>query len=195
MVSIAASVGDASRVITELGEASKQISDVVQVIKEVADQTNLLALNAAIEAARAGEQGRGFAVVADEVRKLAERTAQSTVDIGTMIGKIQASANDAVTEMEKVVGQVSVGKELAESAGVVMASVREDADRVSNAVTEISSALKEQSQASQEIAKHVESIAQMTDENNAAASETSSNAHHLQEIAQKAGKAVEVFRI
>jgi methyl-accepting chemotaxis protein len=195
MVSIAESVGDASRVITELGEASKRISDVVQVIKEVADQTNLLALNAAIEAARAGEQGRGFAVVADEVRRLAERTAQSTVDIGAMIGRIQVSASDAVAEMQKVVKQVSTGKDLAESAGVVMASVREDADRVSSAVTEISSALKEQSQASQDIARHVESIAQMTDENNAAASETSSNAHILQDIAQKAGKSVEVFRI
>ncbi|MDR1648394.1 MAG: methyl-accepting chemotaxis protein [Zoogloeaceae bacterium] len=195
MVSIAESVGDASRVITELGEESKQISDVVQVIKEVADQTNLLALNAAIEAARAGEQGRGFAVVADEVRKLAERTAQSTVDIGVMIGKIQTSANDAVVEMQKVVEQVSVGKDLAESAGVVMASVEEDAGKVSTAVTEISNALKEQSQASQEIAKHVESIAQMTDENNAAAAETSSNAHTLQEIAQKAGQAVAAFRL
>ncbi|MDR2637470.1 MAG: methyl-accepting chemotaxis protein, partial [Zoogloeaceae bacterium] len=87
------------------------------------------------------------------------------------------------------------GKELAESAGAVMASVREDADRVSSAVTEISSALKEQSQASQEIARHVESIAQMTDENNAAASETSSNAHYLQDVAQKAGKAVAAFRL
>ncbi|MDR1647274.1 MAG: methyl-accepting chemotaxis protein [Zoogloeaceae bacterium] len=195
MVSIAESVGDASRVITELGEESKQISDVVQVIKEVADQTNLPALNAAIEAARAGEQGRGFAVVADEVRKLAERTAQSTVDIGVMIGKIQTSANDAVVEMQKVVEQVSVGKDLAESAGVMMASVEEDAGKVSSAVTEISNALKEQSQASQEIARHVETIAQMTDENNAAAAETSSNAQHLQDIAQAAGKAVAVFRI
>jgi methyl-accepting chemotaxis protein len=195
MAEIAESVGGASKVIHDLGEESKQISDVVQVIKEVADQTNLLALNAAIEAARAGEQGRGFAVVADEVRKLAERTAQSTVEISTMIGKIQSSASEAVEVMEKVVESVGNGKELAESAGKVIASIEEDSSKVSAAVTEISNALKEQSNASQDIAKHVESIAQMTDENNAAAGETSSNAKHLEEIAQKAGQAIAAFRL
>jgi methyl-accepting chemotaxis protein len=195
MGQIAATVSDASRVIHDLGEDSREISNVVQVIREVADQTNLLALNAAIEAARAGEQGRGFAVVADEVRKLAERTAQSTGNISAMIGKIQSSANDAVAEMEKVVQQVESGKALAESAGKRMTSIQEDSSRVSDAVTEISNNLKEQSIASQDIAKHVESIAQMTDENNVAAEEVSSNAQQLDRLAKETNEAIMMFKL
>jgi methyl-accepting chemotaxis protein len=195
MGEIATTVGKASEVIHALGEESKQISSVVQVIKEVADQTNLLALNAAIEAARAGEQGRGFAVVADEVRKLAERTAQSTVDISTMVGKIQVSANEAVENMTHVVKQVEEGKALAQNAGECIASIQDGASRVSQAVTEISNALREQSNASQDIAKHVESIAQMTDENNAAAEETSSNAQQLDQLAKTVGAAIAAFKL
>ncbi|MDR0529376.1 MAG: methyl-accepting chemotaxis protein [Zoogloeaceae bacterium] len=195
MSEIAESVSKASEVIHALGEESQQISSVVQVIKEVADQTNLLALNAAIEAARAGEQGRGFAVVADEVRKLAERTAQSTSDISGMIGKIQTSATEAVGKMQHVVEQVNSGQALAQQAGDRIASIQEGAGRVSSAVTEISSALKEQSVASQEIAKHVENIAQMTDENNAAAEEVSSNARSLEELAESANTSIQAFKL
>ena len=195
MGTIAQTVATASRVIQTLGEESQQISSVVQVIKEVADQTNLLALNAAIEAARAGEQGRGFAVVADEVRKLAERTAQSTADISAMIGKIQTSAKEAVNEMEHVVKQVESGQTLAQDAGARIQTIREEAGKVSNAVTEISNALKEQSQASQDIAKHVESIAQMTDENNAAAEETAAGAQHLDKLAQEVNHTVSQFKV
>jgi len=195
MTAIAQVVAKASDVIQALGEESQQISSVVQVIKEVADQTNLLALNAAIEAARAGEQGRGFAVVADEVRKLAERTTQSTIDISTMIGKIQVSAKEAVDEMNRVVQQVESGQALAHEAGERIISIREKARKVSDAITEISSALKEQSQASQEIAKHVESIAQMTDENNAAAEETASAAVRLEQLSSSVKKTVDQFKV
>jgi methyl-accepting chemotaxis protein len=195
MSAIAKTVAQASSVIQALGNESQQISSVVQVIKEVADQTNLLALNAAIEAARAGEQGRGFAVVADEVRKLAERTAQSTGDIGTMIGKIQESAKEAVGEMARVVKQVESGQSLAQTAGERMASIREEANKVSEAVTEISNALKEQSQASQDIARHVESIAQMTDQNNAAAEETASSAQRLNHLAEAVGATLSQFKV
>jgi methyl-accepting chemotaxis protein len=195
MGSIAESVTQASRVIQALGEESQQISSVVQVIKEVADQTNLLALNAAIEAARAGEQGRGFAVVADEVRKLAERTAQSTGDISGMIGKIQVSAKEAVGEMDHVVEQVGQGQELAKQANERIRAISGETSKVSDAVTEISNALKEQSQASQDIAKNVESIAQMTDENNAAAEETAAGAKRLDELAEAVTQVVNQFKV
>ncbi|MDR3298608.1 MAG: methyl-accepting chemotaxis protein [Candidatus Accumulibacter sp.] len=195
MLVIAQSVGDASRVIQTLGDNSKEISNVVQVIREVADQTNLLALNAAIEAARAGEQGRGFAVVADEVRKLAERTAQSTGDISKMIGKIQASASEAVEQMDKVVKQVEAGQALAQEAGKHIRSIREETGKVCDAMTEISNALKEQGEASNDIAKHVESIAQITDENNAAAEETSANAQRLDELAKNVQNTISQFQV
>ncbi|GHU22987.1 histidine kinase [Betaproteobacteria bacterium] len=195
MSAIAATVAQASKVIQALGEESEKISSVVQVIKEVADQTNLLALNAAIEAARAGEQGRGFAVVADEVRKLAERTAQSTGDISTMVGKIQVSAKEAVGEMNRVVTQVDEGQTLAQDAGARIQTIRDEAGRVSQAVTEISNALREQSLASQDIAKHVESIAQMTDENNAAAEDAASGAKQLDQLSHEVSATVARFKV
>jgi methyl-accepting chemotaxis protein len=195
MSAIARIVSDASRVIETLGEESHQITGVVKVIKEVADQTNLLALNAAIEAARAGEQGRGFAVVADEVRKLAERTAQSTGDIGTIIAKIQQSAAEAVEEMNKVEKQVDSGQTLAQKAGEHMKTIQAEARKVCAAVTEISNALNEQNQASHDVAKHVESIAQSTDQNHAAAGEAAANAKRLHSLADEVDETLRQFKV
>jgi methyl-accepting chemotaxis protein len=195
MGAIATTVTEAAHMIQTLGDESEQISSVVQVIKEVADQTNLLALNAAIEAARAGEQGRGFAVVADEVRKLAERTAQSTGDISNMIHKMQTSARDAVEGMGHVVQRVMTGQKLAQEASTRIHEIRNEATQVSSAVTEISTALKEQNQASQDIARHVESIAQMTDQNNAAAEEVASNTHTLNRLANDVEATLQQFSV
>lgn len=188
-------VSRASAVIGSLGEDSQRISAVVQVIKDVADQTNLLALNAAIEAARAGEQGRGFAVVADEVRKLAERTTQSTLDIAAMIDTIQKSAKQAVSEMEQVVEQVASGKEMANDAGVRIQEIRQAAERVTDAISEISGALNEQSIASLDIARHVESIAQMTDENQAAAENAAGSANQVDALATDVTQIIARFNV
>ena len=195
MSTIAQMIRQASQVIASLGEDSQKIGSIVNAIKEIADQTNLLALNAAIEAARAGEAGRGFAVVADEVRKLAERTSQSTGDISRMVESIQTSSQHAVTEMESVVGQVSTGQELAVSAGERVHDIQEAVQKVAAAIVDISGALKEQSSASQDIARHVESIAQMTDENHAASESVSVAAKKVDSLSSDVVQIIQTYRV
>jgi aerotaxis receptor len=168
----AQSVAGASASIHELEKISGEIGQIVVTIKDIADQTNLLALNAAIEAARAGEQGRGFAVVADEVRKLAEGTAQSTTQISAMVEGIQRRTRAAVGDMGTVVGQVQSGVRSAETLGESIAGIRDKAANVVSAVTEIRHALEEQAYAAREIAGQVEHIAHMSEENAAAARQT-----------------------
>jgi methyl-accepting chemotaxis protein len=195
MVSIENSVKQSSGIIQVLEQQSDEISAIVNVISEIADQTNLLALNAAIEAARAGEQGRGFAVVADEVRKLAERTAQSTQEIAQMIDKIQAGTRNAVASMESGVAQAGHGVELANQAGSSIIEIKNEAGRVVDVVGDISHSLREQSVASNEIARNVETIAQMTEENSTAVEQTAAAAHHLGEMAMSLQSMVGQFRV
>ena len=192
---IADSVTRSSGVIETLGEQSNQISSIVNVIKEIADQTNLLALNAAIEAARAGEQGRGFAVVADEVRKLAERTTSSTQEIATMINAIQQGTQSAVHGMEEGRQQVSEGVQMAAETGESMARIQTGTQRVLDAVEDISSALREQTAASTQIAKNVETIAQMTEENSAAVNAVSQSANQLEHLAEDLKRSVDLFTV
>ena len=180
---IADTVTGSAETIRALEGYSSEISAIVGVIKEIADQTNLLALNAAIEAARAGEQGRGFAVVADEVRKLAERTSSSTQQIGGMIERIQSGARKAVTEMEASVAQVGEGVRTAQAAGNSVAGIQDGTRRVTQSVDDIVLALKEQGVAAQDIAQNVERIAQMCEENSAVARQTSAAAERLNDMA------------
>ena len=194
MKRIAETVQDAAAQIAELGQHSDQISSIVNVIKEIADQTNLLALNAAIEAARAGEQGRGFAVVADEVRLLAQRTANSTQEITEMIKKIQLGTRSAVSNMEIGVQQVSSGVEQASQAGEAIVTIRQASASVVGVVDQISLALREQTVASQDVARNVERIAQMSMENSEAVADTSRTAQGLQQLAVSLEKHVASFR-
>jgi X-X-X-Leu-X-X-Gly heptad repeat protein len=194
MGKIASTVRDSSGAVAQLGDQSQQITSIVNVIREIADQTNLLALNAAIEAARAGEQGRGFAVVADEVRKLAERTTQSTQEIATMVGQIQTGAQSAVDSMNFGVSQVEEGVELANKAGGSIAEIKVGASRVGDAVVGISDALREQTAASQDIARNVEQIAQQAEHNHSQALQTSQAANDLESLADRLRQSIARFR-
>ena len=135
MREIAEDIAQSSTLIAQLGERSEQITAIVNTIRAIADQTNLLALNAAIEAARAGEQGRGFAVVADEVRQLAARTSGSTAEISTMIGLIQSETRQAIKSMEGTRGRAAEGVELANQAGTVILQIRDGASEAVDAVS------------------------------------------------------------
>ena len=195
MDKIAGTVEQATQAIEKLSKESSSISTILQVIKDVADQTNLLALNAAIEAARAGEQGRGFAVVADEVRKLAERTTASTDAINELVVSMQSSGQEAVHWMGSVNEQVTIGKRLSDSTVSHIDGIRDSAQQVVAAVTDISEALNEQNATAHAIAQQVETVARLSETNSATARETESISANLDRLSSNLKTATGKFRV
>ncbi|MEQ9724459.1 methyl-accepting chemotaxis protein [Pseudomonas sp. WHRI 8822A] len=195
MSQIAGTVQSSSQQIAALGLNIEQISSIVSVITSIAEQTNLLALNAAIEAARAGEQGRGFAVVADEVRLLAQRTGKSTQEITEMIKQIQLSAQSAVTNMEVGVQQVNAGVELAHSATIAIVQIKAGSTRIVDIVNQISIALQQQAVASQDVARSVERIAQMAESSNHGITGAAESAARVEQLALSLNSQVSQFRL
>jgi methyl-accepting chemotaxis protein len=186
---IAHVVQGASGAIRKLSESADRIGEIISVIDDIADQTNLLALNAAIEAARAGEQGRGFAVVADEVRKLAERTGRATSEITEMIKGIQKETTLAVNTMESGTAEVERGRELADRAGTSLNEIVTMAQRVTEMITQIATASEGQTSVAEQISQSIEHISSVTKEtangseqSAAAAEELSRQADGLTEI-------------
>jgi methyl-accepting chemotaxis protein len=195
LLATAEEIETASVEVSRLGEDASRISSVVKVIKEIADQTNLLALNAAIEAARAGEQGRGFAVVADEVRKLAERTAGATNEINQMSSKIGNVAAHALSGMDKVVCTTRQGVTDAESAQRSIAQIQQSFTEVANVIDNISVALAEQNASAALLAGSTEQISAMAEENAGAARNLFVLSRSLESKASEVQSAVEVFRV
>lgn len=192
---VAVTVSESALLMAALGQRSDQIGQIVNVIKDIAEQTNLLALNAAIEAARAGEQGRGFAVVADEVRKLSERTATATAEISKMISAIQSETGSAVTTMEKGSRQVSDGVALANQAGQSLQNINTSVKRVVAMIAQISDATRSQSETTNEITKRVEHIAEMARENTSSVDETTHASRDLQQLSGNLQKLVSRFKL
>ncbi|MDQ0649785.1 methyl-accepting chemotaxis protein [Pseudomonas cedrina] len=195
MNGIARTVQHSSTQVAGLGQHSEQISSIISVIQGIADQTNLLALNAAIEAARAGEQGRGFAVVADEVRLLAQNTGKSTQEISAMIEKIQAGVRDTVESMRGGVLEVNQGVETAGTAGQAIIEIRDSSDKVLHVVDQISFALREQTAASQDVARTVERSAQMAEMNNVSVQELLKTSGGLKSLATSLQQEVSKFQL
>lgn len=192
---IASSVLDSTQRINTLVVRSDEVGKITLVIKEIADQTNLLALNAAIEAARAGEQGRGFAVVADEVRRLAERTAQATSEISSMIEAIQNDTRTAVDAMHSTAPRVAKGQELAQQATKVLQEIQLQAEDSLNKARDVASANQAQADTANDIAGHVANIASMTEQTNAASRSNAEAAGQLKRLSEALRDAVHYFKV
>jgi methyl-accepting chemotaxis protein len=191
---ISRNTGQVSRTVAQLAQRAGEINAVVEMIEDVADQTNLLALNAAIEAARAGEAGRGFAVVADEVRKLAEKTMGATKEVGQTISAIQGSTGEAVSRMDDSNKIVQNGVELAGQAGEKLRQIVESSERVAEVVTQIATAAEEQSAANEEISRNVEAIALAAKDTAQAVGETARSAADLSNLAARLTEVVARFK-
>ncbi len=192
---IAEVVTQAAAMVKELGNNSDKIGEIVQVIDDIADQTNLLALNAAIEAARAGEQGRGFAVVADEVRKLAERTTKATKEIATMIKQIQKDTGNAVISMGKGTEEVESGKKLAQKSETALNEIINSSSEVVSNISQVAAASEEQSAAAEQISKNIESISAVVNESAAGTQQIARAAEDLNRLTDNLQNLVSRFKI
>ena len=194
MNTIAERVKESAKTVESLGAQSDQIGEIVGTIEDIADQTNLLALNAAIEAARAGEQGRGFAVVADEVRALAERTTKATKEIGAMIKSIQQQTREAVNSMEEGVQEVERGTDEASKSGHALEDILEQINAVSMQVNQIATATEEQTVTTNEITNNIQQITEVVKITAEVAQESASAASNLANLSEELQEMVSRYR-
>ncbi len=195
MQRIASVVRESADSIGKLAASADQIGEIISVIDDIADQTNLLALNAAIEAARAGEQGRGFAVVADEVRKLAERTGKATGEISDMIKGIQAETADAVGSMESGISEVDKGRDLADQAGNSLNTIVTVSNSVMDMISQMATASDEQSSAAEQISENIQHISTVTAETAKGAEQSAAACEQLSQQAENLKGIVNKFKL
>ncbi len=195
MQRIRAAVQSTSKKIKGLGERSLEIGAIIEVINEIATQTNLLALNAAIEAARAGEQGKGFAVVADEVRKLAERAGRATKDITGLIKGIQVETSEAVTVMEESTREVEEGTRLADQAGAALREIEQIVKQTAGLVTDITRAAGDQVKVTESVVLSMDTISKVTEETTLGVQETVSTIGKLAELSKQLTDAIGRFKL
>ena len=195
MTQIAENVQESARTVESLGARSDQIGCIIGTIEDIADQTNLLALNAAIEAARAGEQGRGFAVVADEVRALADRTTRSTKEIGAMIKAIQSETKGAVTTMEQGLRKVEAGTMEAAKSGEALRNILNQVNAVSMQVSQIATAAEEQTATTNEISNNMHQITTVVGDTAGCAQEAATAANQLNASAEELQRLVQQFKL
>ncbi|MCF7981804.1 MAG: methyl-accepting chemotaxis protein [Pseudomonadales bacterium] len=184
-----------SKQIKRLGESSQEIGDIISLIDDIADQTNILSLNAAIQASMAGEAGRGFAVVADEVQRLAERSGAATKQIEVLVKTIQADTNDAVISMEQTTAEVVQGARLAQDAGVALGEIEEVSNDLAKLIQEISAAAKQQSTAANHISKSMNVIQEITSQTSSGTLATASSIGHMADMAKEMLDSVAGFKL
>jgi methyl-accepting chemotaxis protein len=190
-----AEITDSNQAVTELAGNVREISKVLDVIRSIAEQTNLLALNAAIEAARAGEQGRGFAVVADEVRALAHRTQASTVEIEGMISTVQRGADGAVNAMGKSLALATQTQDLAQDAGSALQKITDGVSIINERNLVIASASEEQAQVAREVDRNLTNIQDLSTQSTAGANQTAAASQELSRLAGSFSTLVAQFKL
>jgi twitching motility protein PilJ len=195
MDSIRDQIQETSKRIKRLGESSQEIGSIVELINDIAEQTNILALNAAIQAASAGEAGRGFAVVADEVQRLAERSTSATKRIETLVQTIQSDTNEAVNSMEQTTAEVVAGARLAEDAGSALGDIERVSHDLSALIQSISTAAREQSAAATDISVSMNAIQEITSQTSQGASQTADSIGTLAQLASDLRRSVAHFKL
>jgi twitching motility protein PilJ len=195
MDSIRDQIQETSKRIKRLGESSQEIGSIVELINDIAEQTNILALNAAIQAASAGEAGRGFAVVADEVQRLAERSASATKRIETLVQTIQSDTNEAVSSMEQTTAEVVAGARLAEDAGTALGDIERVSNDLAGLIQNISTAARQQSVAATDTSATMNVIQEITSQTSLGASQTAESIGNLAQLANDLRLSVANFKL
>lgn len=195
MDTIREQIQDTSKRIKRLGESSQEIGDIVGLIDDIAEQTNILALNAAIQASMAGDAGRGFAVVADEVQRLAERSSSATKQIEALVKAIQTDTNEAVISMEQTTSEVVRGAKLAENAGVALEEIETVSQALAKLIQTISNAARQQASTAAHISKTMEVIQEITSQTSSGSTETAVTIGHLTTLSRDMRKSVEGFKL